>query len=91
MINKKSGGGVGFVILVVALVVVMLLAAKAWNAMLPTAVQILKPAAAGGVPDHGQKEVGDMIRSGTLPNLKQMNQNTDQHIQQMKDGAKGQD
>ncbi len=90
MINKKSGGGVGFVIVVVALVVVMLLAAKAWNAMLP-AVQALKPGVPGSVPDHGQTEVGDAIRSGTLPNLKQMNQNTDQHIQQMKEGSKGQD
>jgi len=91
MINKKSGGGVGFVIVVVALVVVMLLAAKAWNAMLPVASQVLKPGSPGAVPDHGQTEVGDAIRSGTLPDLKQMNLNTDQHIKQVKEGAKGQD
>lgn len=91
MINKKSGGGAGFVIVVVALVIVMLLAAKAWNAMLPTAAQALKPTPAGTVPDHGQTEVGTMIRSGQLPDLKQMNLNTDQHIQQIKSGAKGQD
>ncbi len=91
MILKKSGGGVGFVILVVALVVVMLLSAKAWNAMLPTAKQTLRPAAPGAIPEHGQTEVGDAIRSGNLPNLRQMNDNTDQHIQQMKEGAKGQD
>jgi hypothetical protein len=43
------------------------------------------------VDDHGQKEVGDMVRSGGLPNLKQMGTSTDQHLQQVKDAAKKQD
>jgi hypothetical protein len=88
---KKSGGGLGFVILILALVIVLLLSARAWNAIMPVAAQALRPGAAGAVPDHGQSGAGEAIRSGTLPNLKQMNQNTDQHIQQMKDSAKGQD
>ncbi len=88
---KKSGGGLGFVILILALVIVLLLSARAWNAIMPVAAQALRPGAAGAVPDHGQSGAGEAIRSGTLPNLKQMNQNTDQHIQQMKDTAKGQD
>ena len=88
---KKSGGGIGFVILIVALVIVLLLTARAWNAIMPVAAQALKPGAAGAVPDHGQSGAGEAIRSGGLPNLKQMNQNTDQHIEQIKDTAKGQD
>lgn len=88
---KKSGGGLGFVILIVALVIVLLLSARAWNAILPAAAQAVRPGAAGTVPDHGQSGAGEAIRSGTLPDLKQMNRNTDQHIQQMKDTAKGQD
>ena len=88
---KKSGSGLGYVILVVALAIVLFLSARAWNAALPTAQQVLKPGAAGAVPDHGQTEAGDAIRSGKLPDLKQMNQNTDQHLKQIKDTAKGQD
>ncbi len=88
---KKQGSGLGFVVLIVALVVVLLLAARAWNAVMPVAAQALKPGASGTVSDHGQKEAGEAVRSGTLPNLKQMGQNTDQHIQQVQDAAKGQD
>jgi len=88
---KKSGSGLGYVILVVALAIVLLLSARAWNAILPVAKQALGPGSAGAVPDHGQSGAGDAIRSGKLPDLKQMNQNTDQHLQQIKDTAKGQD
>jgi len=88
---KKLGDGLGFVILSLAFVIVLLLSARAWNAIMPVAAQAPRPGAAGTVPDHGQSGAGEAIRSGTLPNLKQMNQYTDQHIQQMKDTAKGQD
>ena len=88
---KKMGGGLGFVILIVALVIVLMLSVRAWNSILPVAKQALTPGAAGGVPDHGQSGAGEAIRSGRLPDLKQMNKNTDQHLQQMKDTAKGQD
>ncbi len=87
---KKSAGGIGFVILIVALVIVLLLSARAWNSILPVAKDALRPGA-GAVSDHGQSGAGEAIRSGGLPNLKQMDQNTDQHIQQIKDTAKGQD
>ncbi len=88
---KKSGGGIGFVILIVALVIVLLLSARAWNSILPVAKDALRPGAAGAVSDHGQSGAGEALRSGGLPNLKKMDQNTDQHIQQIKDTAKGQD
>jgi hypothetical protein len=88
---KKMGGGLGFVIAIVALLIVLLLSARAWNSILPVAKETLRPGAAGAVPDHGQTGAGEAIRSGGLPDLKRMNQNTDQHLQQIKDTAKGQD
>jgi hypothetical protein len=88
---KKTGGGIGFVILIVALLIVLFLTARAWNSILPVAKEVLRPGAPGAVPDHGQSGAGEAIRSGGLPNLKQMDQNTDQHVQQIKDAAKGQD
>ena len=89
---KTGGGGMGFVMAIVVLVIVLLLSAKAWNAVMPTAQQALAPAKSPRqVEDHGQKEVGDMVRSGGLPNLRQMGAGTDQHIQQIQDATKKQD
>jgi hypothetical protein len=89
---KKGGGGLGFVMAIVVLVIVLLLSTKAWRAVMPVAAQALTPQKGSRqVDDHGQKEVGDMIRSGSLPGLNQMNRNTDQHIQQVDDAAKKQD
>lgn len=88
---KKMGGGIGFVIAIVALLIIMLLSARAWNSIMPVAREALRPGAAGALPDHGQTGAAEAIRSGGLPDLNKMNQNTDQHIQQIKDGAKGQD
>ena len=93
---KKGGGGFGFVMAIVVLLIVMLLSAKAWNAVMPTAQQALAPpttpkGAIRQVDDHGQTEVGKEIRSGTLPDLNKMLQNTDQHVKQVEDGSKKQD
>jgi hypothetical protein len=94
---KKGGGGFGFVLAIVVLLIVMLLSAKAWNAVMPTAAQALAPApgtqkgAIRQVDDHGQTEVGKEIRSGTLPDLNKMLQSTGQHIDQVQEGAKKQD
>jgi hypothetical protein len=93
---KKGGGGFGFVLAIVVLLIVMLLSAKAWNAVMPTAAQALAPPgtrqdAIRQVDDHGQKEAGDAIRGGTLPDLNKMLQSTDQHINQVQEGSKKQD
>jgi hypothetical protein len=88
----KKLGGFGFVLALAALVILLLLAGKAWKAVMPAASQVLRP---GGttiaVPDHGEKETGDAVRSGGLPNMKEMGQSTDAHIQRVKEAAKGQD
>ena len=89
---KTGGGGMGFVMAIVTLVIALLLAAKAWNAVMPTAQQALTPGApAGRVDDHGQKEAGDQVRSGGLPNLRGMGTSTDQHLRQVQDAEKKQD
>jgi len=89
---KRQGSGFGFVVLIVVVVVVLLLATKAWKAVMPIATQAVHPRAAGAaVSDHGQKEAGEGVRSGNLPDLKKMGQNTDAHVQQVNDTAKGQD
>lgn len=89
---KTGGGGMGFVMAIVVLVIVLLLAGKAWNAVMPTAQQALAPdKGARQVDDHGQKEVGDQVRGGTLPNLREMGASTDQHLKQVQDAAKKQD
>jgi hypothetical protein len=92
--KKGGGGGLGFVMAIVVLVIVLLLASRAWNAVMPTAAQALTPGGPGGVrqvDDHGQTGAGDAVRSGKLPDLKQMGQSTDQHIHQIQDAAKKQD
>jgi len=88
---KNSGGGFGYVIALVALVILLLLSVKAWKGAAPAAAQALKPGASGGVPDHGQTGAGDALRSGNLPDVKQMGQNTDAHVQQVNEAARGQD
>jgi hypothetical protein len=88
---KKTGGGFGYVIALVALVILLLLSAKAWKGAAPAAAQALKPGASGGVPDHGQTGAGEAIRSGNLPDMKKMGQNTDAHVQQVNEAAHGQD
>jgi len=88
---RKQGGGFGFFVLLIVLAVVLLLTTRAWKTVMPVAAQAVKPGSPASVPDHGQKGAGEAIRSGNLPDLKKMGQNTDDHIQQVKDAAKGQD
>ena len=96
--RKSGGGGLGFVVAIVVLVVVLLLTAKAWNAMMPAAVQALIPATAhagtrapGSNPPPGNDAPASATRPSGMPDLKEMGQNTDQHIQQVKDAAAKQD
>jgi hypothetical protein len=88
---KQGGGGLGFVMAIVVLVIVLFLAAKAWNAVMPKAAQAVVPGSSRHLDDHGQTGAGDAVRSGSLPDMKQMGQSTDQHIQQIQDAAGKQD
>lgn len=88
---RKQGSSFGFFILLIVLVVVLILATRAWKAAMPVAAQAVKPGASAGVPDHGQKGAGEAVRSGTLPDLRQMGKSTDAHRQQVDEAAKKQD
>ena len=88
---SKPGSGFGYILTLVVLVILLLLSVRAWKNAAPAAAQALKPGASATLPDHGQTEAAQAIRSGNLPDMKKMGQNTDQHIQQIKDAGKGQD
>ena len=76
---RKQGGGFGMVMLVVVLAIVLLLVAKHWQKVGPTALEIKED---GGVPlpvdfdDHGEAGAAGEVRSGNLPGLKEMRTNT---------------
>jgi len=87
----KRFGPFGTLLALAALVIVLLLAARAWKSAMPAATQALKPGNSTAVPDHGDRQAGEAIRSGNLPDLKKMGQSTDAHIKQIQQAAGGQD
>ncbi len=87
----KRFGPFGTLLALAALVIVLLLAARAWKSAMPVAAQALKPGTGSAVPDHGDPQAAQAIRSGNLPDLKKMGQSTDAHIKQVQAATKGQD
>jgi hypothetical protein len=82
---RKMGGGFGLVMLVVVMAVVLLLVAKQWKAVAPTALQ-LDDGTPMVVPEtHGEDAAGDALQRGGLPDLNQMRQATGQHVQQVQE------
>ena len=73
------------VMLVVVLAVVLLLVARNWRSVAPTAMQISDPELGATVDDHGQAEAGAAVRSGQLPGLNDMRQQTDAHSQDVQE------
>jgi hypothetical protein len=90
--SSGGGGGMGFVLAVVVLLIVLLLAAKAWNVMLPEAAQAmvpgLRPAPRAADPNA---QPASATRPSGMPDLKEMGQNTDRHIQAVQDATAKQD
>ena len=80
----KRSSGIGFVMLVVVLAVVLLLAARQWKSVAPVALQIDpdQPAIAN---DHGEAGAGEALRSGGLPDLQDMRQQTGEHADQLQE------
>ena len=82
----RKGGGIGFVLLAVVMVVVLLLVARSWKSLGPTAIQVTHGGESGAiVPDHGESQAGAAVASGDLPGLNQMQQETDAHAQQVQE------
>ena len=71
--------------MLVALVIVLLLVARSWNSVAPTALDVHDRNAPISVDDRGQTEAGEEVRSGTMPGLGEMQDETDQHAQQVQE------
>ena len=67
------------ILLVVVLAVVLLLAAKAWKTVAPTALDTQDALQSGPLNDHGQGQAGEELRKGDLPGLRETQENTDAH------------
>jgi len=81
----RKGGGFGMVLLVVVMAIVLVLVAKQWKAVAPTAMQ-LDDGTPMVVPEtHGEDGAGQALQRGGLPDLNQMRQATGQHAQQVQE------
>jgi hypothetical protein len=78
----RKGSGFGLVVLVVTLVVVLLLVARSWKSVAPTATQIPDQVI---LDDHGEPEAAGTIREGGLPDLNQMRRQTNLHSKQVQE------
>lgn len=75
----------GFVLLIVTLAIVLLIVAKSWEKMAPTAIQVTNPDAPVVVDDHGDSEAGEALREGRLPDLGDMRAGTKTHADQLQE------
>ena len=73
------------VVLLVALVIVMILVARQWRSLGPTAVQVTNPDYSAIAEDHGETEASEALRSGGLPDLNDMKQRTGQYADQLEE------
>jgi hypothetical protein len=101
---RKTGGGIGFIVVLIAAAIVMILAMKQWIAVAPQAQQIMaidqanrivngqkgkaKAKAAPKPGEHGQGSVEDQQKRGVLPDLQDMKDGTDQHAKEIADAMK---
>ena len=81
----KKPSGFGFVMLVVVLAVVLLLAARQWRSVAPTALQVSDPDLSAVADDHGETGAGEALRSGQLPDLRDMKQQTGEHADRLQE------
>jgi len=84
----RRGAGVGFLAVLIAAMIVLILAARAWKSVAPTALQVMKPGGASSVPAHGDNQAAEALRSGKLPDLKAMKSSTDRHAAEVKEASK---
>lgn len=76
----RKGSGIGFIVLLIALAVVMVLAAKSWKSVAPTAMEVTGiDAPAVTIDAHGQTEAAAELQHGGLPKLDEMRQETSDH------------
>ena len=75
----KRGTGFGTILLLIVVAVVLVLAAKSWTSVAPAALDTDNALNSGPISDNGQPEASQALREGRLPNVTQMQAETDQH------------
>jgi len=65
------------------LAVVLLLVARNWQSVAPTAIEVTSPELGAGVDDHGETGAAAELRSGQLPNLGEMRDSTNAHAEEL--------
>jgi len=71
--------------LLVVVAIVMLLVARSWKSVAPTAIEVSTPAGTVAVPSHGDGEAAAAATSGALPDLSDARRETGAHAQQLQD------
>ena len=71
--------------LVVVMAIVLILVAKNWQSVAPTAMQVADPELQRNVDDHGQAGAGQALRSGQLPDLNDVRVSTDAHADRLQE------
>jgi hypothetical protein len=77
--------GIGLILLLVVMAIVMMLTARAWKEVTPTAIEVTNPQPATPNPSSKEERPEVIQGSGPLPNLQEMKQNTRQHTRQVED------
>ena len=78
---RKLSGGFGLVMLVIVVAVVLLLTARAWNAVAPTAADLRE--ASAPVPADVRGAATSATRDGSLPRLDDVRQRTGAHAEDL--------
>ncbi len=64
MSRIRQGGGFGIVILLVVMAVILLLASRAWKAVMPTALEVASPSKAGKPAEQSPDLPPPSVNSG---------------------------
>lgn len=80
---RRLSGGFGLVMLVIVVAIVLLLTARAWNAVAPTAADVRD--AGAPVPADVRGEATTATRDGSLPRLDEVRQRTGAHAEDVAD------
>ncbi len=83
---RNSFSGIGFVLTLIVMLIVLLLVAKVWTKMAPTAMEITNPRLPGDTEATGGED-GE-APAGHLPRLGEMKENADEHAKQLEDARK---
>jgi hypothetical protein len=82
---KGKVSGIGVILLLVAMAIVLYLTAQAWNAMAPAALDV---SSAANADDRGALDEMPEDERGRLPGLKEMQDTTREHNEQVDEALK---